>query len=383
MNEHNQKDLFVMKVIHYFMTKKNYSPIIIKGIENEIWLDNPKEEFRIIRIITKSIYNDEQFEFDTIKMKNIISQIKRKTLNPFVDVLTIYTSVGDNFSKKIENNKKYKYIIASNEEELLSNEIIKKYYNDIEEGLKFDEDGFSLLGKIATDIGKKNIEENVRYNDMFQPKKPYITYLLIIVNIVIFVLMYIFGNGSEDNNTLVKFGATVPELVRNGEYYRLITNAFLHIGILHLIFNMYSLFILGPNIEHLFGKGKYICIYLFSAIMGSLFTLVLQGSNTISAGASGAIFGLLGSLLYVGYNYKGFFGNRIIGQVLPVVIINLIISFTMPGISWSAHVGGLLGGIAVSYMLGTGDEKDNYKRITGLIFTLVLTGFMVWMAFFK
>ena len=55
----------------------------------------------------------------------------------------------------------------------------------------------------------------------------------------------------------------------------------------------------------------------------------------------------------------------------------------MPGISWSAHVGGLLGGIAVSYMLGTGDEKDNYKRITGLIFTLVLTGFMVWMAFFK
>ena len=383
MNEHNQKDLFVMKVIHYFMTKKNYSPIIIKGIENEIWLDNPKEEFRIIRIITKSIYNDEQFEFDTIKMKNIISQIKRKTLNHFVDVLTIYTSVGDNFSKKIENNKKYKYIIASNEEELLSNEIIKKYYNDIEEGLKFDEDGFSLLGKIATDIGKKNIEENVRYNDMFQPKKPYITYLLIIVNIVIFVLMYIFCYFFFVNNTLVKFGATVPELVRNGEYYRLITNAFLHIGILHLIFNMYSLFILGPNIEHLFGKGKYICIYLFSAIMGSLFTLVLQGSNTISAGASGAIFGLLGSLLYVGYNYKGFFGNRIIGQVLPVVIINLIISFTMPGISWSAHVGGLLGGIAVSYMLGTGDEKDNYKRITGLIFTLVLTGFMVWMAFFK
>lgn len=383
MNEHYQKDLFVMKVIHYFMTKKNYSPIIIKGIENEIWLDNPKEEFRIIRIITKSIYNDEQFEFDTFKMKNIISQIRRKTLNPFVDVLTIYTSVGDNFNKKIENNKKYKYIVASNEEELLNNEIIKKYYKDIEEGLKFEEDGFPLLGKIATDIGKKNIEENVRYNDMFQPKKPYITYLLIIVNVIIFVLMYIFGNGSEDNNTLVKFGATVPELVRSGEYYRLITNAFLHIGILHLIFNMYSLFILGPNIEHLFGKGKYICIYLFSAIMGSLFTLVLQGSNTISAGASGAIFGLLGSLLYVGYNYKGYFGNRIIGQVLPVVIINLIISFTMTGISWSAHVGGLLGGIAVSYMLGTGDEKDNYKRITGLIFTLVLTGFMVWMAFFK
>lgn len=383
MNENNQKDLFVMKVIHYFMTKKNYSPIIIKGIENEVWLENPKEEFRIIRIITKSIYNDEQFDFDKFKMKNIISQIKKKTLNPFVDVLTIYTKIGDNFNGEIKDDRKYKYIVASSEEELLNSDLIKKYYSDMEDGLKFNEEGFSLLGKLATEIGKKNIEENVRYNDMFQPKRPYVTYFLIVVNIIVFILMYIFGNGSQDNNTLVKFGASVPTLIKNGDYYRLISNAFIHIGLWHLVVNMLSLGMIGPNIEHLFGKGKYLCIYLFSAIMGSLFTMVFQGSNVISAGASGAIFGLLGSLLYVGYNYKGFFGNRLLGQILPVVIINLVISFTMPGISWSAHVGGLIGGISVSYMLGTGDDKDNYKRITGLIFTLVLTGFMIYLSFFK
>ena len=382
MNDNNQKDLYVMKLIHYFMTKKNYSPIIIKGIENEVWLENPKGEFRIIRIITKNIYNEEQYEFDLFKMKNIISQIKKKSLNPFADVLTIYTKIGDNFSKEIEDDKKYKFIVASNEEELLKNEKIKKYYSDIETGMEFEEEGFNLLGKIATDIGKKNIEENVRYNDMFQPKKPFVTYALIAINIIVFILMYILGKGSEDWDTLKKFGALLPDLVKNGEYFRLITSAFLHIGIMHLVFNMYSLFVLGPNIEHLFGKGKYICIYLYSAIMGSLFCMVFQKA-TLSAGASGAIFGLLGALLYFGYNYKGFFGNRILGQVVPVVILNLFLSFITPGISAAAHIGGLIGGISVSYMLGSGTDDDKSKRITGLIMTVVLTGFMIYMAFFK
>ena len=164
-------------------------------------------------------------------MKNIISQIKKKTFNPFVDVLTIYTKIGDNFSADIEDNKKYKYVVASSEEELYNNELIKKYYKDIEDSMRFDEEGFSLLGKIATDIGKKNIEENVRYNDMFKPSKPIVTYILIAINIIVFVLMYIFGKGSEDNETLINFGAIVPSLVHSGEYYRLITNTIILIAI--------------------------------------------------------------------------------------------------------------------------------------------------------
>lgn len=379
----NNKDLLTMKLLHYFITKKNYTPIIIKGIENEIWLENSKEEFRIIRIITKSIYNNEQYDFDLFKMKNIISQIKRKTFNPFIEVLTIYTETGDNFSINIENTKKFKFIVIRNEEELLSNEIINKYYSDIKDDINYEEEGFNLLSKIASDISKKNIEDNVRYSNMFKPKKPIVTYVFIILNIIIFALMNILGNGSEDNATLIKFGAIVPDLVKGGEYYRLITSAFLHIGIAHIVANMYSLYVLGPNIEYFYGKGKFICIYLFSAIMGSLFTLIFQSSHTISAGASGAIFGLLGSLLYFGYNYRGYLGNKIIGQVLPVVLINLFISFAMPGISASAHIGGLVGGVASSFMLGAGIEEEKSKQINGLIITIILTAFTVYLAFFK
>ena len=157
----NEKDIYVMTLIHYFMTKKGYSPIIIRGIENEIWLENTKEEFRIVRIITKSIYNDEQYDFDKFKMKNILSQIKKRTLNPFMDVLTIYIEVGDNFKADIKSDKNYKYVVAATKEEFINNELIEKYYNDYKDYKEYEEDGFALLGKITSDISKKNLEENV------------------------------------------------------------------------------------------------------------------------------------------------------------------------------------------------------------------------------
>ena len=76
----SERDVLVMKLFHYFITKKNYTPIVIRGVDNEIWLENSKEEFNIVRIVTKEIYNNEQYEFDIFKIRNIISQIKKKHL---------------------------------------------------------------------------------------------------------------------------------------------------------------------------------------------------------------------------------------------------------------------------------------------------------------
>ena len=383
MEEINKKDLLVMKLIRYFMINKDYVPIIIRGIDGEVWLENPRGEFRIIRIVTKNIYNSEQYEFDDYKIKNITSQIKRQTLNPFIDVLTIYTDVGDNFNKKIdENNSKYKYIILENEKDIEKNDILNKYYKDLKNNMKFKEEGFELLGRITNDINQKNEKDNKKVMNMYNQKKPIVTYILIGINVLMFILMYIFGKGSEDINTLINFGANYSVLTKNGEVFRLLSSAFLHIGIIHLLCNMYSLHILGPTIEHFFGKTKFLIIYLFSAIIGSLFTLVFQSSQAVSAGASGAIFGLLGSLLYFGFSYRGYVGNKIINQIIPVILINLFIGFTMPGISNSAHIGGLIGGLCISYMLGDVDESKS-RKINGAVITLILTGFMIYLAFFR
>lgn len=107
-----------------------------------------------------------------------------------------------------------------------------------------------------------------------------------------------FGKGSYDNLTLLKFGANLDILVKNGDYYRLLTCAFLHIGIMHLLLNMYALYVIGPQVESFYGKFKFIIIYIISAISGSMLFIAFS-HNVISAGASGAIFGLLGSLLYL------------------------------------------------------------------------------------
>ncbi len=378
----NEKDLLVMKLLHYFMTKKGYKPIIIRGIENELWLENTKEEFRIIRIVTKSVFNDEQYDFDLYKTKNIIRQIQKKTLNPFVNVLTIFTDVGYNFNKEFENNKRFKYIVINEEKDLYKNEIIKENFSDLKESIDFKEDGFELLSKITSDISKKNLEESEMYNNMFKPKKPYLTYALIAINVLVFILMYILGHGSEDNETLINFGANYPLLIKNGEYYRLITSAFLHIGTAHLLCNMYSLYVLGPNIEHFFGRIKFLIIYFLSALFASLFVMVFN-FDKISVGASGAIFGLLGALLYFGYNYRGYIGNSLINQIIPIIVLNLGIGFLTPGISNAAHIGGLIGGVVVAAMVGLGIDEDKSKKINGTIITIILLAFMIYMAFFK
>lgn len=379
----DKKTLLELKLVHYFITKENFVPIIIHGIEDEVWLENKHSEYRIIRIVTRKIFNEEQYNFDVDKTKDIAGQIKRKTFNPFMSVLSIYLDIDEDIKDIVTSERSYKNIIVNDETDLENNELIKKYYKNIAQDIDYKEEGIELLTKITSDITKKNIEENERFNNMYKQKKPIVTGIIILVNVIVFALMYIIGKGSEDTDTLINFGANIPALIRGGDYYRLIASGFLHIGIIHILCNMYSLFVLGPNIEHFYGRFKYILIYFYSMIIASLFVMVFQNDYSVSAGASGAIFGLLGSLLYFGYYYRGYLGNQVIGQIIPVIIINLVIGFISPGISNAAHIGGLIGGIAISYMLGINDKSDKTNRITGTILTVVLTGFMVYLAFFR
>ena len=187
------------------------------------------------------------------------------------------------------------------------------------------------------------------------------------------------------DNTLIDFGANYILLTKAGEYYRLITSGFLHIGVIHLLLNMYSLYIVGTQVEYFYGKVKYIIIYLFSLIMGSLFTVALSSVNTVSAGASGAIFGLLGSILYFGVKYRGYIGNSLVNQIVPVVVLNLIIGFTTPGIGNAAHIGGLVGGYLISMAVGIGIDKKEQQgsKINGIIISTILTIFMIYIGFIR
>ena len=194
--------------------------------------------------------------------------------------------------------------------------------------------------------------------------------------ILAFILMYVLGNGSEDSNTLLLFGANLDVLTKGGQYYRLITSIFLHIGIWHIFCNMYSLYIIGKEVESFFGKIKYLIIFLLSGVAGSIMALCFN-HNTISAGASGAIFGLLGALLYFGYYYRTYLGMAIQKSIIPVIFINLLIGFVFPGISNAAHIGGLVGGILTAMMVGVPNKSAKKDRINGLILTTLYIVFII------
>ena len=378
-------DLLVMKLIHYFIVSENYTPIIIKGISDEIWLENKNKEYSIIRIVTKNIINKEQYDYDILKTKHIVKQLKRKLIDFSMNVLSIY--LDKNFyTNKIDNfDEKYISILIKDEDDFINNEYINKAYKQVIDKFTYKEEGFELISKLTKEIEEKNIKEGQEREKYMRNNKPIITYILIFINIVMFVLMYMLGNGSENTNTLIDFGANYILLTKAGEYYRLITSGFLHIGVIHLLLNMYSLYIVGSQVEYFYGKVKYIIIYLFSLIMGSLFTVALSSVNTVSAGASGAIFGLLGSILYFGIKYRGYIGNSLVNQIVPVVVLNLIIGFTTPGIGNVAHIGGLIGGYLISMAVGIGIDKKEQRssRINGIIISAILTIFMIYIGFVR
>ncbi len=378
----NERDVLVMKLINYFITQKNYSPIIIHGVDNEIWLENPKEEYRIIRIVTRNIFNNEQYNYDVLRTKHILSQIKRRMLSLSVSTLSILTNVGENLDELNDNEKNYHTLVIENEDDVFNNELFDKYYSDIKNSMTFKEDGMELISKITNGISEKNIRESEKRNSMFKKETPIVTYILVFINILLFIITGLMSHNlsSIDSNTLYRFGGLTSNTT---EYYRLITSAFLHVGFYHIFCNMYALLVVGPQVEQFFGRKKYILIYLLSAIMGSLFVVVFTKSNIVSVGASGAIFGLFGAIVYFGYNYRGYIGNLLLNQMIPAIAINLFISFLSPFISAPAHIGGLVGGYIVSLALGADLDEDRSQKISGMIVFIILTAFMIYMGFLR
>ncbi len=383
MNEvsFKDKDVLVMKLLHYFITEKGYNPIILRGIDNEIWLENMDAPYRIVRINTGYIHNKAQYDFDMFKTKRIMSRIKLKTFSFSLNTLSLFLDLGE--SVELTSNNAIDCVKVTSEKDIKSSKEIVDAYPDIKDKLEFNEKGIALFVKMTSDINKKNMESAKEAEEVFKEKTPIITYGLLIVNTIIFILMYIFGNGSNDIGTLIKFGALAKDLVLNGQYFRLFTSAFLHIGIMHLVCNMYALYILGKDIESYYGKVKYAFIYLTSALIGSLLSMVFMSEYSVSAGASGAIFGLMGSLLYFGYNYRATLNNSITKQILPVIILNLFIGFTSTGINNYAHIGGLIGGYISSIVVGVKYKTSNSEQRNGSIALFLLILFLIYMSFFK
>lgn len=205
---------------------------------------------------------------------------------------------------------------------------------------------------------------------MTRKQRPSATYFLVIINIIVYLLMTVAG-GSENTNVLVAFGAKVNQLIGQGEWWRLFTPMFIHIGLQHIVLNMVTLYFIGLQIEAVFGKWRFVILYLISGLGGNIASFVF--SPSISAGASTSIFGLFGAFLMLGESYRqNLYIRATAKQFLILVILNLGLGFT--GIDIAGHIGGLLAGFLTAYVLGAPNlEKipTNKKILAGAALVII------------
>ena len=144
---------------------------------------------------------------------------------------------------------------------------------------------------------------------------------------------------------------------------------------------MYSLYVIGPQLESFYGRVKYLIIFIGSGVIGNLLSMAFLQETYVSVGASGAIFGLLGSLLYFGYHYRVYLSGVIKSQIIPLIALNLAIGFMTTSINNLAHIGGLIGGVLVSMAVGVKYKSNKVDITNGIIMTLIFTGFLCYMIF--
>lgn len=198
------------------------------------------------------------------------------------------------------------------------------------------------------------------------------TKALIAVNVVFYLVGVAQGGGisSPDGELYRRFWLYGP-WVADGDWWRLITSAFLHASLLHIVFNMLALWWIGGPLEAAIGTRRFLAIYLVSGLAGAAGAL-LASPQTVTVGASGAIFGLLGAMLVIQWQQT----SSIAGPALTLVLINLAITFAVPNISWGGHVGGLVGGVLATLAITHGGTRHvAYARISPVGFiSLVVIG---------
>lgn len=366
------------RIIHILVNEYQYKIIYLTEDQQEIWLEAQENKLKspVIRLfqfdINWSNWLSRDIERTALNAERIRSSLHSRSLKVVSIYISAYPPV-DSYEHIINP-----LFLSPNKKVQIESILLDRSVQD----WKIGEHKIAELQRmpeteaerethiqeykeaIFTSLRQKEKEER----QLFNFGKPFITYLFIAIQVIVFFLMELSG-GSTNSETLIKWGAKVNYLIANGEWWRFITPVFLHIGILHLLMNSIALYYVGPLIERIFGSCRFLFIYLFAGFSGVFASYLL--SPSLSAGASGAIFGCFGALLYFAWRFPQLFFRVMGWNVIIVIIINLIFGFTIQGIDNAGHIGGLLGGFLATAIVHF-PKKKNWKIQLGAAFVTIL-----------
>jgi membrane associated rhomboid family serine protease len=222
-----------------------------------------------------------------------------------------------------------------------------------------------------------------------------ITRILIAANVAIYLVTAAQGGGLNNpggallskfilvgSNIHGRFFVPYGDLAHDHQWYRMVTTMFLHGSIIHIAFNMYILWVFGSAVEQYLGTMRYLGLYFISGLAGSAGALLVF-PYTPTLGASGAIFGVLGAMMILEWQVTG----RLAGQAAMLIVLNLVLSFVIPNVAWSAHVGGLIGGMVImlgyGHWGGRGRAQYGQLGLSGVLGLIIVAVGSVAIAYFK
>ncbi len=226
------------------------------------------------------------------------------------------------------------------------------------------------------------------------PQATPVTLSIVAINVIVFVLMLFGGAGllSHDGAVAVHFGSNFGLLTLHGQWWRLLTSIFIHFGLLHIALNMTALYQTGRTVERMFGSGHFLLLYLFSGLCGSMVSTLWHPAAN-SAGASGAIFGVFGGLLAFLLSPDNAIPRSVISEhrssTLAFIGFNLISGFILPGVDNGAHIGGLVGGLVIGFLLvrpidlRARDRAGSHAMLLAVAAGLLILGALFYMLVLK
>jgi rhomboid protease GluP len=377
----NREDYVFWRLAYFFISNQGYRIIQLFENQKELWLEKfENKKAPIVRLIrqdldwSNSLQRD--IEFSAVNGERVRKQLGRgelKVINVYVSQFPPVDDYEYRIAKPFLHPEGNKTVVSSI---LLTSEEYEKGFHQLTELFEsevsfpihsdYTEQDVEVEKKAALGhaIQKVKTERNILSNG-----KPFFTYVFMLIQAAVFFLLEMQG-GSTDTSTLIKYGAKFNPYIYDGEWWRFITPIFLHIGFLHLAMNTLALYYLGTAVERIFGNARFLFIYLFAGVAGFIASFIF--SSNISAGASGAIFGCFGALLYFCLIYPKLFFRTMGANVLVILALNLVFGFSVASIDNAGHLGGLAGGFLAAGIMHFPKKKKPLLQITFFIMTTAI-----------
>ncbi|MCL1989763.1 MAG: rhomboid family intramembrane serine protease [Defluviitaleaceae bacterium] len=366
----NIESEFVLNLVSYLTEEESY---VFVGNEDEIWLENlmhPKVQLIYINASQRMTAVHANY---LVRKGEIISrQIKRKFLMPKVKTLILNTCEFDlNIQRDEENH--VSMIHVDHAEAAYVNETLISLFPGMGQ--------FDLNGSMEEMVLRlRRQTKSHATNEMRKAKfkvVPLVTYAYVALLLLFFAYLWFRQQHLPAAFVAIHYGSTYNPLILSGEYWRLLVSAFMHLDLMHLLFNATFIYRFGTMIENIFGRWRMLVIILVSAISGGLFGFAL--STNFSLGASGVAYGFMGASVFLAFEMRKTFMPLLKQVILPMLIISTLFSMFMPNIDHFGHLGGFIGGFLAASMVGVPGIKPFVGRIALTVMTMVILISGLWL----